>query len=1819
MFGFNQNSTFGSNPGNTVFGNTNQQPQTGFGAPNPGFGAQPNTGFGQASSGLPTFGSTAPAFGTNAGFSGGASTFGARPQSTFGAANNNVFGGSTGLGGGSTFSFGGAPSTSNFSSGGSALFGGNTGGGFGANAGTTSAFGGSGATTFGGGQAGSGQFGAATSFGAPGQTTPNMNCGTGNPTWQLTQDRDGVGPSTTGTFLHSISAMPNYKTWSPEELRLQDYTMNKKFSAQTGPGFGTNTFATPGPGGSTFSFGGGTNNTQPTSTFGATPTSNFTFGAAQPQQQGGIFGGGQSTSNSFLNPSATTGGFGSNTTGSTFGGFGGQPAASTSTFGSGGGFGASTPKTGFGFGTPSTGTGFGAGGTTSTFGANAGSSNLFGNKTPTSTTFGSGFGSANTGFGATGAFGSNNAANTGTGGLFNRSPQNNTGGFGFNTQNNAASTPFGANSSFGGAQQNTFGQNNTGSLFQSSTSTPAFGANNTAIGAKTAGNFFGSTPAPTSTFGGNLGGFNQTTNQSGSLMNPLSGGLGTSTFGGLGTSSAMGNNLFGGSGAANSFMGANNNGAGQTLQASIDRNPYGSNPLFPSETQIPKANMNISGPQLFSAEIAAAKKPALLPHFKVTPKSATKMKLRGFASSPNLREQPTPITSSKQESPNRNSLPRGVLNLLKEDADSPLSLSFPESFRPRAKKLILSDDADVPSSGASSKPEATPQPGGLKSVRFDDAEDDGIQEEVVDVVSGPHASGSRNGELKHTSPASNKRTSKKSSSGYVMEPSFEELMEMSDIELTRVQGFTVSLENVGKVKFLEPVNLLQASPTGTREGIAEIPGSVVILRHKAVDVYPDDNEKDPVGTGVNVPAEVQLERCWAIDKKTGKIIDDETDPQFDKHFRKLESIPDTKFIGFNYLTGCWRFRVEHFSRYGLEDDDSDEEGGESPRRVEYMEELSVEIEEEDVIEDVEEEEGEGEEEAEDLSFSDEVPDDSFARIRFRPNIRSPVGDLRLAAKPQRMIFEDSSKSLASQQQLTAESSEHRQSCTPPFHTASLPSSAGKNLSELRRRKNLQASLFESKADSPAAPPLKRPFENIRRRNEPSAFHTVDNADVVATDMPGILRPLAETSVWATNFDFEEKSVATGFDTNVADAGLAMGRSFRVGWGPNGSFTAAGRFSGSENLSVLSLCKLTVFKFQKEKGESSRNSALVKEKERHRKCLTTLFDHCNFAHGHGDAMAANEEELLMCSANSSLTFRHFIAASSYPELFDQREQLIWKLCTALFDKLDDPDGILPLSNVHHQALADGLRKEDISAWLQTAVGDQNSKSSSIFTLLCSRKIGEACSLALKTRNFRLATLMAQANACGRVRTVSYVTSKSSVSTSGHGLPGRGGVASLAREDILRQVLIWNDTQSFSGPQDILNVWKLLSGHIDLWRSDVLSKDQTWLQQLALIVWFGNGGYGSLAESLHLFDSLWESKEIRPPWPAHLQKPNLVKPDVYDIFYHLLKMSSDPGYLLEKSIRPESISSMKLDVRVPWILSIVLSQSKKVRRFSDSHTISKGSGHHITSKIGDSCTMSFCSGLLSLGLWEWACFVALFLSDKNSSEMFILEILSRNYPLSDTSGSILQEISSSIGASEFQESGYASETFSFLTKKLGIPANWIFQAKALRARYEGRDWEEAISLIDSKQFSAAHREYRKLEVLLSKLPFEEIAAWSKGGALVLEFIRCSVSTERILKNLESYQSHLVGEAGRSAFMEAASEEFVLELENTWLPKLHRISEDLTRALTNSSSFNDSKLSMLFGMPSLCRQRIKCTFRIAIVEMHGRIGALAEIAKKLVDKKV
>ncbi|KAJ3178593.1 Nuclear pore complex protein Nup98-Nup96 [Geranomyces variabilis] len=966
-----------------AFGQQTQQPQTNaFGAPATGFGQPSAFGAGQPSTNA--FGAPSTGFGGGTAFGApqGTTMFG-QPAATasssgfggFGAASaapSTGFGSALGAGG-----FGAKPATSGFGGFGAAPtpatgFGGA--GGFGAAAAPSA---------FGAGTASGGAFGAGA-FGGTGANATNdaVNNGTGNPRYQpSSEDEQPIGAMSsairpTKILIHHVNAMMAYRNWSPEELRFQDYTMGKKHSGAGGgatgafgTGFGaapsnTGFGAAPATGfgaaansgfGASAGFGAGSTNTGFSGApgfggggFGSTPATTAQgagmFGApsgfggqSQPQQQS-AFGFGQPASTqaapTMFGQAATTNAFGQSTVAPAFGQQQAKPAF---------GFGAATTQSPFG-------------GQTSAFGQAP---------APSGGIFGANPASSGMGFGATPALG-----------------QPPAGGFGFPAASSAATGAFGSKPAFGfGAPATTsaslFGAPAASSglgLFNAASAAPApslFGApsqprpaNSLFTGASQAPGFalgnqpFGQTTKPAFSFGaqslaasapGGLFGAPATGGGLFGTSQPAQGGFNTSSF-----STNLFNTAGGVTTAPQGFNSSLNFGQSmqqqqqQNLNASIDKNPYGlSSVIFaPAKKQeaallpTPKAKQNLP----------------VSPYIKVTARESSKVKLRGFS--------PPRLTKA---SPQINGAARYESAIGKSRDEAGVGLDARFTPRKNVRRLVIEEPIDGEDLNASTLRNRTPR----KGVTFDlVAERDALNEPPVDVYDDDdyeNASSFRGspstvddeslsesatlaGMLFRRSvsptapgtptPRSRENTKRASQSParspaapaavpdrdeYILSPPLEHLLRMETEELRAVKNFKISVPGIGSIRWVDPVDLIEACPTKSRSSLDQIAGNIVTLVPKCATVYPNDADKPPVGMGLNVRAEVELEKCWPIDKGTREFILDTTDPRHDRHMKKLEAMPDTEFLGYHNETGTWKFNVDHFSRYGLDDDDDEDE------------------------------------------------------------------------------------------------------------------------------------------------------------------------------------------------------------------------------------------------------------------------------------------------------------------------------------------------------------------------------------------------------------------------------------------------------------------------------------------------------------------------------------------------------------------------------------------------------------------------------------------------------------------------------------------------------------------------------------------------------------------------------------------------------------------------------------------------------------------------------------------------------------------------------
>lgn len=162
-------------------------------------------------------------------------------------------------------------------------------------------------------------------------------------------------------------------------------------------------------------------------------------------------------------------------------------------------------------------------------------------------------------------------------------------------------------------------------------------------------------------------------------------------------------------------------------------------------------------------------------------------------------------------------------------------------------------------------------------------------------------------------------------------------------------------------------------------------------------------------------------------------------------------------------------------------------------------------------------------------------------------------------------------------------------------------------------------------------------------------------------------------------------------------------------------------------------------------------------------------------------------------------------------------------------------------------------------------------------------------------------------------------------------------------------------------------------------------------------------------------------------------------------------------IEQVLRPETMGLDKLDFRTSWLLWIYL--KGRGANFPDSKPSKKSGRITIThSARADSLTMSLVFQLEHLGLWTWACYVALFLNIPNERERLIRLLIGKHFSLADVSSSCQISIlrasnggfnvgAGAVGFGQTLKHSENSEEFNFLVNKLMIPSDWIFEARVI----------------------------------------------------------------------------------------------------------------------------------------------------------------------------
>uniref|UniRef100_A0A5F9C221 Nuclear pore complex protein Nup98-Nup96 n=1 Tax=Oryctolagus cuniculus TaxID=9986 RepID=A0A5F9C221_RABIT len=1344
-------------------------------------------------------------------------------------------------------------------------------------------------------------FGPSSFTAAPTGTTIKFNPPTGTDTMVK------AGVSTNISTKHQcITAMKEYESKSLEELRLEDYQANRK-GPQNQVGAGTTTGL----------FGSSPATSSATGLFSSSTTnSGFSYG-----QNKTAFG-------------TSTTGFGTNP-----GGLFGQPnQQTTSLFSKPFGQATTTQNTGFSFGNTST-LGQPSTNTMGLFGVTQASQpgGLFGTATNTSagTAFGTGtslFGQTNTGFGAVG------------------------------------STLFGNN------KLTTFGT--------STTSAPSFGTNSGGLfgfGTNTSGNsIFGSKPAP-GTLGAGLGtGFGTALGAGqaslfGNNQPKIGGPLGTGGFGAPGFNTTTATLGFGAPQAPVALTDPNASAAQQAVLQqhlnSLTYSPFGDSPLFRNPMSDPKKKEE----RLKPTNPAAQKALTTPTHYKLTPRPATRVRPKALQTTGTAKSQlfdglddDEPSLANGAFMPKKSIKKLVLKNLNNSNLFSPVNrdsedLASPSEYPENGERFSFlskpvdenhqDGDDDSLVSRFYTNPIAKPIPQTPESTGNKHNNSNSVDDTIVAlnmrVALRNGLEGSSEETSFHDESLQDDREETENNAyhmhpagivltkvGYYTIPSMDDLAKITNEKgECIVSDFTIGRKGYGSIYFEGDVNLTNLNLD-----------DIVHIRRKEVIVYLDDNQKPPVGEGLNRKAEVTLDGVWPTDKTSRCLIkspDRLADINYEGRLEAVSRKQGAQFKEYRPETGSWVFKVSHFSKYGLQDSDEEEEErpsktstkklktaplppagqttpfqtalngkpapppqSQSPEveqlgRVVELDSDMIDITQEPVL---------------DSMLEESVPEDQEP-VSASTHIASSLGinpHVLQIMKASLLADEEDIDMMLDQRfsHVPSKADASQEICSPR-----LPISA----SHPSKSRSLGGGLLQSKFTSGT---FLSPSASVQEFHTPRASSLMNIPSTSPWSVPPPLTAVFTVPSPAPEFQLKtvgtrrqpglvplEKSVTYGKGKLLMDMALFMGRSFRIGWGPNWTLANSGeQLSGSQELenhqvsesveygflpnpvAVKSLTE-SPFKVHLEKL-SLRQKKLDEDVQLYQTPLELKLKHSTI---HVDELCP------LIVPNPGVAIIHDYAVWVKEASGDLLEvpivkhwSLTWTLCEALWGHLKELDSQLDEPNEYIQILE---RRRAFSRWLshtaapqieeEVSLTQKDNPVEAVFSYLTGNRIGEACSLAQQTGDHRLALLLSQ-------------------------LVGSQSV----RELLTMQLVDWHQLQADCFIQDErLRIFALLAGK-PVWQLSEqkqinVCSQLDWKRSLAVHLWYLLPPTASISRALSMYEEAFQNtsegdRYACSPLPSYLEGSGCVVEEeqdsrrpLRDICFHILKLYSDS--MREKAVR------------------------------------------------------------------------------------------------------------------------------------------------------------------------------------------------------------------------------------------------------------------------------------------------------------------------------
>ncbi|PKA54513.1 hypothetical protein AXF42_Ash000348 [Apostasia shenzhenica] len=892
------------------------------------------------------------------------------------------------------------------------------------------------------------------------------------------------------------------------------------------------------------------------------------------------------------------------------------------------------------------------------------------------------------------------------------------------------------------------------------------------------------------------------------------------------------------------------------------------------------------------------------------------------------------------------------------------------------------------------------------------------------------------------------------SADYFVLPSIAELVVRESVDpgyCSRVPNFVIGRVGYGCIKFLGDTDIRWMDLD-----------HIVKFNRNCVVVYENDSEKPPVGYGLNKTAEVTLILRLRLADSDGLKLDKIT-----ARLQKSADKQGAKFLSFDQASGEWKFLVSHFSRFGLGDEE----------------------EEDIVMEGV-------------VRPSAEEPERTPGEFVLTHSLPAHLGlDPRKMQELRMLMFPVEDEGEVNYASFAFD----KRKFGREFSRDNSPSSSA--------RSSLYKSALQEtaqKAGNRASP------SHLRKAPLPLLEYNIGSSDMSPSRgilMTGQNKGLPLRVKRTEGFKLDEKHatpLSGRYSSNIVDAALFMGRSFRVGWGPNGMLVHTGSPVGKTGIGLSSVIHL----------EKVAINNVVRDDQN--KLKDELVDFCfSFPLNLHQSLDHETLEFKVDSYNLKLQkvlctrsilpeiCRSYIGIvekqlemsglSTSTRILLMHQVTIWELIKVLFSERENKGNSRPLSddddgedmvldrrdgsfNIDAEA-SPFVRRAEFSYWLQDSVCHRVQEEVSclndidylenLLILLTGRQLDAAVELASSKGDVRLAILLSQA-----------------------------GASMVNRSDMAQQLDLWkiNGLDFSFIERDRRKLYDLLAGNIEGALQD-FSVD--WKRFLGLVMWYRLPPDTALPAIIHTYEQLLSEGKAPHPVPVYIDEGPVVDQvqwnigDHYDIAYYLMLLhaNEDKAFgLLKTMFSAFSSTHDPFDYHMIWHQRALLE--------------SIGAFHSEDLNVID---VSLVSQLLCLGHCHWAIYVVIHMPYGGDEFPHI-------------HANLIKEI-----LLQYCETWNTSETQRQFIEDLGIPSAWMHEALAIYSQYYGdlpnalehylqcSNWQKAHSIFmttvgHSLFLSSNDSEIWRITSIMEEHK-SKIADWDIGAGIYIDFyiIRGSLQEE------------------------------------------------------------------------------------------------------------